>query len=205
MGFRAEVVHLPNFVNIEDFVPSSMWKEQSLTYVGRLSREKGLCTLLAAAKGMNHVQVKIIGDGPAKKDLEETAMRDNLDNVFFAGYKYGEELKKEIRNSIACVLPSEWYENNPCSIIEAFALGKPVIGARIGGIPELVKDGETGVTFEPGDAADLRRKIEFLLKNPDLAIEMGKNARRFVEEHCNPENYYQKLMKIYQKAKEKHT
>jgi len=72
-----------------------------------------------------------------------------------------------------------------------------VIGARIGGIPELVKDGKTGYAFTPGDAGDLRNKIECLLKNPDLAVEMGKNGRGFVEEEFNAEKHYEGLMEIY--------
>jgi glycosyltransferase involved in cell wall biosynthesis len=129
---------------------------------------------------------------------------EKLDNVEFLGYRSGDNLKNEVRNSMALVIPSELYENNPRSVIEAFALGKPAIGARIGGIPELVKDGRTGYTYTPGDAEDLRDKIECLLKNPDSAIEMGKNARRFVEENFNPEKHYQELMKIYQMAMNKH-
>ena len=100
------------------------------------------------------------------------------------------------------VLPSECYENNPRSVLESFALGKPVIGARIGGVPELVKDNETGLTFEAGDAEDLRAKIEFLLNSPGRIVEMGKNARKFVEEELNAEKYYNKLVSIYRRLLE---
>ncbi len=104
---------------------------------------------------------------------------------------------------MAVVIPSQWYENYPRSVIEAFALGKPVIGSRIGGIPELVRDGETGLTFEPGNAEDLRAKVKLLISNPDMVSEMGRTARRFVEEKLNPEIHYQGLMKIYELAVEK--
>ena len=104
---------------------------------------------------------------------------------------------------MAVVLPSVWYENNPRSVIESFALGKPVIGSRIGGIPELVQDGITGLTFEPGNPRSLREKIEALIREPDKFIEMGKNARRLVETKLNPEVHYQELMKIYSMAIEK--
>ena len=101
------------------------------------------------------------------------------------------------------VLPSECYENNPRSVLESFALGKPVVGARIGGVPELVKDNETGLTFEAGDSEDLRAKIEFLLNSPGRIVEMGKNARKFVEEELNEEKFYRRLIKMYNQAADK--
>lgn len=128
----------------------------------------------------------------------------NMCEVWKYPTRSGEELQKEIQNAMAAVTPSHWYENNPRTVIESFALGKPVIGARIGGIPELVKDGETGLTFEPANADDLRNKIEYLIRNCDKIIEMGKNARKFVEKEFNPEKHYKKLMEVYEKAIEKH-
>jgi glycosyltransferase involved in cell wall biosynthesis len=110
------------------------------------------------------------------------------------------ELLEQIRDSAAVVLPSECYENNPRSVLEAFASGKPVIGSRIGGIPELVKDRETGLLFSPGDPRDLREKILGLLKRPDMVAEMGKNARRLIEEKLNPDEYYRGLTGIYENA-----
>lgn len=203
MGFRKEIVHLPNFINTKDYSPKFNFNEKIICYFGRLSKEKGLFTLIEAIKGID-TKLKIIGDGPLKKNLEEKIRRENLENVSFLGYKSGEELKKEVRNSIAVVLPSEWYENYPRSVMEAFALGKPVIGARIGGIPELVKEEKTGLTFEPGNPKDLRKKIKFLINNPDKVIEMGKNARKFAEKELNPERHYKQLMEIYRKAVVKH-
>ncbi len=203
MGFDGKVVYLPNFVRVEQFAPCYEPKENSIVYVGRLSHEKGVGTLLKAVRGLD-IHLKIIGDGSLKESLKFKVKSEKLDNVEFLGYRSGDDLKNEVRNSMALVIPSEWYENNPRSVIEAFALGKPAIGARIGGIPELVKDGKTGYTFESGNVEDLRDKIECLLKDPDSAIERGKNARRFVEENLNPEKHYQKLMKIYQIAINKH-
>lgn len=84
--------------------------------------------------------------------------------------------------------------------MEAFALGKPVIGSNIGGIPELVRDGETGLVFETGNAGNLRGKIMSLLENRDRIIEMGKKSRSFVEEELNPDKHYQGLIQIYMEA-----
>jgi glycosyltransferase involved in cell wall biosynthesis len=88
-------------------------------------------------------------------------------------------------------------------VIEAFALGKPVVGARIGGIPELARDGETGYTFEPFDATDLAAKIRFLAGDPAGVERMGRNARKLVEEDLNARKHYEGLMKIYRYAIDK--
>jgi glycosyltransferase involved in cell wall biosynthesis len=204
MGFKGKIVYLPNFVRVEEFDPQYDWQEASIVYFGRLSREKGLFTLIDAMRGLpacnllgRDVRLKIIGDGPIKDSLESRVKSLGLKNIEFLGYKTGEELKSEIRKSMFVVLPSEWYENNPMSIIEGFALGKPAIAARIGGIPELVKDYETGLTFEVGNPEDLHSKIEYLISNPDKIVEMGKNARAFVEKDLNAKKYYQRLMEIY--------
>jgi glycosyltransferase involved in cell wall biosynthesis len=98
------------------------------------------------------------------------------------------------------VIPSECYENNPRTVIEAFALGKPAVGARIGGIPELVRDWETGLTYTSGDVDDLHEKITLMLKDKDRISEMGRNARAFVEKELNAVVHYRNLMKIYERA-----
>jgi glycosyltransferase involved in cell wall biosynthesis len=205
MGFEKKIVHLPNFIDIKRFkqIKIEDCNENSVVYFGRLSPGKGLRTLLEAAKRLNlesDIIVNILGDGPIKEELEEKVKTENIDNVKFLGYMKGEKLYNELRKNQIVVIPSEWYENNPISILEAFALKKPVIGSRIGGIPELVKDGKTGYTFEPGNAEDLSEKIKTLLSDDSLRIKMGYNARRFVELEFNPEKHYQKLIKIYQRA-----
>lgn len=202
MGFRKTIVYLPNFINKEDFVPNYNFNNKTICYFGRLSKEKGLFTLIESLKGID-VELKIIGEGPLNKDLKLRVQKEKLDNVKFLGYKSGEELKNIIRNSMAVILPSKCYEINPRTILESFALGKPVIGSRIGGIPELVKDGETGLTFETGSADDLRKKILYLINNPHKVVKMGKNARKFIEKKFNSEKHYQRLMEIYQIAMDK--
>lgn len=219
MGFKGKVVYIPNFVEPSDFKPAYAWKEKSICFIGRLSKEKGVATLIEAVKGLD-VTLKVIGEGPLRKELEEGARRmeqgtrsgeqlqakrspnsDLPTNIRFLGYLSGDALKEEIRNSMFTVIPSEWYENNPRSVIESFALGKPVIGARIGGIPELVQDGQTGWTYEPFNVSDLRDQIIKLVNDPVAIGQMGKHARQFVESELNPEVHYQKLMKVYEYAK----
>lgn len=200
MGFYGKIIYLSNFVSVEDYIPHYKWVENFIVYFGRLSEEKGLFTLIDAVKNIPNITLKIIGEGPLKESLELKVESLKLNNVKFLGYKTGQELKDEIRNAMFIVCPSEWYENNPRSIIEGFALGKCAIGARIGGIPELVRDNETGLTFESGNPDDLRSKIEYLTKHPDKISEMGRNARELVEKELNAEKHYSQLINIYQKV-----
>ncbi|MCC6544787.1 MAG: glycosyltransferase family 4 protein [Nitrospirae bacterium] len=204
MGFHNRIVHLPNFIDANKFENINGREERldnSVVYFGRLSQEKGISTLINAARKIGpEVLFKIIGDGYLRSSIEYTVKENGINNVQFLGYMKGEALYQEIKGSKAVILPSECYENNPMSVIEAFALGRPVIGARIGGIPELVRDKETGLTFEPGNADDLSEKIERLLADSSLSVAMGKNARRFVEAELNPERYYQRLMEIYRQV-----
>jgi len=202
MGFRAPMVCLPHFLDTADFTPSFEAEEPSFIYFGRLARVKGIQTLIKAARGLP-LKGKIVGDGELKEDVMRAVQAPGYSGLILKPHLSRGELIAEVRTSSCAVLPSEWYENCPLSVIEAFALGKPVIGARIGGIPELVRDGETGLLFEPGNARDLGEKLMTLAGNPGLAAEMGKRARRGVEERLNPDVYYSKLMEIYGKAQQR--
>ena len=199
MGFKGKVMHLPNFVNASDFQPAYGSEEPSIVYFGRLSREKGLSTLCGAMRNVK-AELKIIGEGPLKEELEKRKERENLKNIRFLKYMAGEDLKKEVARSMFAVFPSEAYENNPRSIIEAFALGKPVVASDLGGISELVRNNETGLLFKAGNTDELSSKIRCLLNSPAKITEMGKNCREYVETHCNAEPHYRRLMEIYEKA-----
>lgn len=200
MGFRKKVVHVPNCIDVQSIIPCYDYQENTIIYVGRLSHEKGIETLINAVKRLKSVHLKIVGDGPLKASLAGKLQTENISNVSLLGYKTGIDLFNEIRSSAFLVIPSEWYENNPRTVIEAFALGKPVLGARMGGIPELVHDWETGLTYSSGDEQELREKIHILLDYPEAIKEMGRNGRKMVENELNPDLYYQRLIEVYQNA-----
>jgi glycosyltransferase involved in cell wall biosynthesis len=199
LGFKGNIVHLPNFIDVSEYIPVYPATENSLVYFGRLSEEKGLFTLLDAIKRLD-IQLKIIGDGPQKELLLQKIKQEQISNVSLLGYKNRKELLPEIQQSIGVVIPSEWYENNPRAILESFAVGKPVIGSNIGGIPELVKDSETGFLFTPGNSEALRDKIIQMKSNLQKTREMGRTARHFVETNLNPDKHYQQLIEIYEQA-----
>lgn len=197
MGFKGKIIYLPNFIDTDSISPRFGIQENSVIYFGRLSAEKGLITLIDAMKDMKNALLKIVGDGPMKGLILKKLEKEGIKNVCYLGYKSGKDLYNEIGKSALAVMPSEWYENNPHSILEAFALGKPVIGSRIGGIPELVREGITGLLFEPHDTQDLRNKIECLLSDHDRMVSMGKNARDLVVKEYNAGNHYRRLMDVY--------
>ena len=204
MGFPGEVVHLPNFVGgLAEVAPQYGSARARLVYSGRLGREKGLATLMRAAKGLP-LRLEIIGEGPMREPLEALARQESIGNVEFTGYLSGALLQDHVRAATAVVVPSQWYENNPRSVIEAFALGKPVIGARIGGIPELVRHGDTGLTFTPGDVQALRGCIDEMLAHPARAADMGRRGRHLVETELSPERHYARLMQVYERAIARH-
>ena len=203
MGFRKKIFHLKFFIDLKLFQPQYNWIENSIVYFGRLSREKGLFTLLDAVKDIPNVNLKIIGEGALKESLVSEIRNRALQNVQLVGFKSGEDLRNEIKKSMFIVVPSTWYENYPFTVVEGFALGKPVIGSRIGGITEMIQDHETGMTFEVANAEALREKISVLLSNPEKIVSMGKKARIFVEQELNVERHYENLLGIYKQAIQK--
>ena len=193
-----KLIHIPSFVSTKSFSPNYGF-EDYFVYFGRLSGEKGVMTLLKAIEKNWKIKLLIVGEGVLKEELERYAEKKGLTNVIFKGYKSGAELKNLIKDSMFTVVPSEWYENCPISVLESFAMGKPVIGANIGGIPELINEGSDGLFFEPGNTMDLKDKILYLLNNPGKIKEMGKMGREKVEKLYDVELHYQRINDIYQK------
>jgi glycosyltransferase involved in cell wall biosynthesis len=168
-----------------------------LVYVGRLVEEKGILTLLEAMKQMPGINLKIAGAGSQMQEIERLIESSGLANVQLVGHKSGQELINLVSQAKLVIEPSVWYENNPLAILEAFALGKPVIGSALGGIPELVKDGQTGYLFKPGSASDLAQNIKNFYYNDELILQMGKNCRIWVEKNCEPQKHLEEILKIY--------
>jgi len=191
-----KIVHIPNFVNSNEYTPNYS-NSGYILYFGRLEKHKGLETLIVALKHVKALKLCLVGEGSYRDMLERYSKKNNMKNVVFLGFVTRKRLIELVRYSLFTVLPSEWYENCPMTILESFALGKPVIGANIGGIPELVEDGSTGMLFDAGNVDDLAEKINYLLDNKNLAVEMGKNARKKVKEEYNEDVHYKRLTEAY--------
>lgn len=182
----------------------SMPADRYYLYFGRLSYEKGVRTLLGAFKDLPQCKLKVVGTGPKEAELRAFADNEKMQSVEFLGYKQGEELADLVRNAYFVIVPSEWYENNPMTIIEAYSVGTPVIGARIGGIPEIIVEGETGFLFESGNVESLGKviaKTMTLAKNEYEALSSG--CLRFAHNNLSPESYYPRLMAFYQQFSKK--
>ena len=199
MGFDRPVALLPNVFFADRILPAPSASGRRVVYAGRLTSEKGLAGLLRAVREIP-VEVRIIGSGPAEAELREIAAGASRASIRFLGRLPFPELLEEIRASLFVVCPSEWYENAPYAVLEAFAAGRAVVASRTGGLPELVRDGETGVLYNPGDGAGLERIMRTLLDDPAAAARMGAAARRFVETAFSPERAADGVMEAYARA-----
>lgn len=169
-------------------------KGDYLFFFGRISEEKGIETLLNAVRDMPNVELVLAGTGPLLDKLKSNTPA----NARFVGYKSGEELESLIRGASFVIVPSETYENNPMTIIESYTIGTPVIGSNLGGIPELIKEGNTGFTFEPKSASALQATIHKALSVSDDAYNnMVDAAKTFAAQNFSEESHYQRLMEIY--------
>jgi glycosyltransferase involved in cell wall biosynthesis len=192
---RAKCRYVPNYVEASRYRPEYA-PGQKYIYFGRLAHEKGLSTLIRAA-ARARCALMIAGVGPELESLRALAATLEAD-VTFLGYLGGDALHEAVRGARAVVLPSEWYENAPLSVLEAYALGKPVIGARIGGIPELLRENETGFGFVSGNETSLTDALLATAACPDAKIEqMGRDARTWVEGEFKMTAYRESILSIY--------
>lgn len=200
-GFSEKKIAVkPNFHDISGSkckVKGESWP--GALFVGRLSEEKGVATMLNAWRGLD-IPLRIAGDGPL---LEQNLGRHRT-NIDFLCRLSGEQVAQEMSQASFLVMPSEWYEGFPMVLVEAFAHGLPVVASRLGSMAEIVKDGVTGLHFEPGDPHDLARKAQWMQEHPEECRKMGENARREYEEKYTPEKNYEMLMDVYRQAIENH-
>jgi len=199
-GIRTPIVHIPNFIDVERFQP---WYEPEdyFVYCGRLTAVKGIRTLVEAMAQLRTSHLYIAGHGELEEELKAYVDAQQLSNhITFLGHLNTPELITLIQRARFMVSPSEWYENYPMTVLEALACGTPVIGANIGGIPELVKNNETGLLFEAGNVQMLVEKINELLHDPAKAIAMGQNGRRQVVATNNAERHYHQTLAVYNKV-----
>lgn len=192
---REKLVYIPNYVDTSKFEPIHSVGNYFL-YFGRLAPEKGIFTLIHASAKAG-VPLKIVGTGPVETEVKALAFQFGGD-IEFIGYRSGTELHDLVRGSRAVVLPSEWYENAPMSLLESYALGKPVIGARIGGIPEMIIEGETGWTFESQNTEELAICLESVMTiKEETMLNMGEASRNYVERTFSCQRYVDSMLDLY--------
>ena len=185
--FAGKTLALHNFVDKAEKQETE--KQNYVLYFGRFSREKGIDTLIQVCKELPEIPFVFAGTGPLE---EELAGVPNIQNV---GFQRGQDLETLIRQARFSVYPSQWYENCPFSVMESQLYGTPVLGADIGGIPELIEEGKTGELFESGNEVQLKEKIKMLWENRDLTARYSENCAHI--RFDDVDTYTEKLLKLY--------
>lgn len=184
---------LCNFIDVEKCKNPDFRKGDYYVYLGRVNEVKGVRTLCKAAAQLPHKLI-VIGDGPLSEELKVKSEESGAP-IEFKGQMQWEEFRPILEGARFMVLPAEWSENNPLTVIESQSLGTPVLGARIGGIPELIEEGVSGMTFTSGDVEDLKDKIQMMFSHQFDHEHIAENAVR----RYSSETYYEKLMEYYER------
>jgi len=197
----ADRVHVvPNAIAFEDDPREADADSPAphVAFAGRMSEEKGLPVLLEAARSLPGIPFRLAGDGPLRGKLQAQSPA----NATFEGMLDADALDAFYRSARCLVVPSVWYETFGLVAIEAMGRGIPAIVANHGGLRELVEDGETGLVFEPGNAADLAAKVQWIWEHPREAEAMGARARERVQQEYSEDRYFTRLMAVYETARE---
>lgn len=194
-----KIKSMHNFINIKQYdIPIE--DDGYALYIGRLSKEKGILNLIKAFEKIENGKLYIAGDGPEKENIIQFIRKNNLqEKIELLGFLDKEQVKEKISKCRFVVVPSIWYENCPYSIIETLSIGKPVIGAKIGGIPELVRDNESGLLYQFDSIDELSTKMKVLFEDKELAQKLGENAKKMSIKEFSKEKYYNELLGIYEK------
>lgn len=185
--FQEKTVAIHNFIERPE--QKEVTKKDYVLYFGRFSEEKGIGTLIQVCKELPNIQFVFAGTGPLEDSLSGVA---NIKNV---GFQSGEALETLIREAKFSIYPSEWYENCPFSVMESQMYGTPVIGARIGGIPELIDEGKTGLLYESGNKDELKTKIEYLWNSEEVQSCYQQNCKSL--QFDTLQEYGKKIVEIY--------
>jgi glycosyltransferase involved in cell wall biosynthesis len=192
-----KVVVKPNFVYSDPGERHTMgtWA----VFMGRLTPEKGLATALSAWSQLPpQMELKIIGDGPSLSELHAVAKNSGLRNVSFLGRLPREQAFEYLAGARFLLFPSEWYESFPMTILEAYAHGLPVLASRMGVMPEIVKENQTGLLFEPRSSASLAQIVRGIWDRTDLLHTLSQNARTEYEKLYTVDQNYRQLIAIYE-------
>jgi glycosyltransferase involved in cell wall biosynthesis len=194
----SRVCILGNFIDETEVSVSA--KQDYVLYLGRLSKEKGIRTLLNAWENVSGSTLKIAGSGPMLHEIEALVSHRNVENVQLLGHVSGDEKQELIKNAICLVVPSEWYENFPISIVEAMSLGTPVVASNIGGLPEMVGHKKTGLIFEPGNHDALEAVLYAIITDQEMAGRLAVNALKAAQDLFGASKHHDGLIEIYSEA-----
>jgi glycosyltransferase involved in cell wall biosynthesis len=200
-GLPKEKIYIkPNYIFDPQSLNITKIKGDYALFVGRISPEKGIATIINAyLQHSLQIPLKIAGTGPQLEELQTTIQSAGLGNVIqFLGQQHKSAIMKLMYNAKFLIFPSIWYETFGLTMVEAFACSLPVLASGWGSMAEIVENNITGLHFQSGNSTDLANKIIWAFEHPEEMIYMGKNARSAYEVHYTPENNYQQLIAIYQ-------
>jgi glycosyltransferase involved in cell wall biosynthesis len=201
-GLPSDRLHVkPNFLNANP-KPRQIPEVPFVLSVGRLSEEKGIDVAIAAYTHNPHLPLlKIVGDGPMRTALEQQVQAANLNHkIIFLGRQDKSQILDLMRQAIALIFPSIWYEGFPLTIVEAFGCGLPVIASQLGSMAEIVEHEVTGLHFPAQNPAALAAQICHLTEYPTVQTTLSQNAQQVYRARYTPDINYQQLMDIYQKV-----
>ncbi len=193
---KIEALH--NFIDLDDYNVKTEDEGYAL-YYGRIIKEKGILNLIKAFKDIKNAKLYIAGDGPDIEKVKKYINKNNMEeSVKLLGFLSSDKVKEYVRKARFIVVPSIWYENCPYSVLETLAIGKPIIGSNLGGIPELVKDNETGLIYNYNNVKELEERMNKLFNNKEIALQFGKNAKEIAKKDFSKNEYYNKIINIYE-------
>jgi glycosyltransferase involved in cell wall biosynthesis len=194
-GIEKNKIHYTPLFLPDDLFTLSDSDHGYLLFLGRIEPHKGIVWLVDAARRVPGAQIIMAGrlDVPLESMITDTMPT----NVKYVGFKKGRELLELRKNARAVIVPSQWYENQPFTILEAFAMGKPVITTSIGGMRELVGDNERGLGVSLGDRESLASAMQLMYENASFAKELGKNAYEYCQRNHTAFHHYTLLAEIY--------
>ena len=193
-----KLVHIPTFYNVRIGKPASeLTYEPFFLFIGRITEQKGVRTLVEAFADTD-MPLKIIGTSADNLEAElKASLEGRRHKIEFLGFQPFEKIAPWLERCRATIVPSIWYDNFPNTILESFGFAKPVIASSTGSLLETVIDGETGLTFSPGNAGELRKAARRLLANEQEARTLGANAQKMVETRFSEQAHYDKLMRLF--------
>ena len=207
-NIKSEKIYvLPNILDTNHFRPMQKSKSNyfKILHIGRFERTKGVETLIKAftklSKLFNNIKLINVGEarGPSLKKCMEWIEQEGLSkNVQFTGFVKYEDLPSYYAAADVVVVPSEIYESFSYAVAQGMACGKPVIASKIGGIPETLNYGESGILFNPGDIDDLTEKIKLLYHDLKMRRLIGDSARLFCKNNFSMETLQPKYLAFYQ-------
>ena len=200
MGY-ARVRHVPNLRLLPESETTPVPDAQVVLYAGALIAHKGVAVLIDAfaelVGDIPKAALWFVGDGPDAADLKSSVSARGLCGVRFLGQRSPDELAGFYRRARVVAIPSLWLENAPLVAIEAAAHGRAVVASRVGGLPELVKDGKTGFLFDRGDSAGLAKRLRPVLTDRRLAETLGATAREQFAQRLSPKAHLRQVLAVY--------